>query len=466
MAPLAPKERLDRILGTPGDGAGVSTGTKLALLFGALLLFGLLLAILEPAPTLRYVRVGFLSGSESGNYHAVVGRIAAEVKHRKGEVRNLSSVGSVENVQRLVAGAAGCDVQFALVQDGIEWPAESTLELIGRLPRPETLVFLGRDADRIASLQDLRGARIGIGPIGSGTEQLARRIIAPLVELRLAVSTPTIDEQLVELQRGELDLGAMVIDENARLIDDAVRVRKLQILDTPGVASLAMRFPFLRAGRIEAGHYDLVHPMPPTAKNVLRVDTLIVGNGCASRSVTQGLITAVSAVYPGFVGHNREVPNLTGLPLAPAARRYYDGEGPDLLGVYAPWALDIMPTANWIQLFFALSVVFSGMALAHRFRLWRIDAARVRIESEIPKLFGPGITVGEIAQMQPTDRQRTPEARALLDTLVTRLGAHVERSRRQSMSTLVPMGQEIIYRHQEALMTDLLHALRTFRERL
>jgi hypothetical protein len=68
--------------------------------------------------------------------------------------------------------------------------------------------------------------------------------------------------------------------------------------------------------------------------------------------------------------------------------------------------------------------------------------------------------------MQPTDRQRTPEARALLDTLVTRLGAPVERSRRQSMSTLVPMGQEIIYRHQEALMTDLLHALRTFRERL
>jgi TRAP-type uncharacterized transport system substrate-binding protein len=269
MAPLAPKERLDRILGTPGDGAGVSTGTKLALLFGALLLFGLLLAILEPAPTLRYVRVGFLSGSESGNYHAVVGRIAAEVKHRKGEVRNLSSVGSVENVQRLVAGAAGCDVQFALVQDGIEWPAESTLELIGRLPRPETLVFLGRDADRIASLQDLRGARIGIGPIGSGTEQLARRIIAPLVELRLAVSTPTIDEQLVELQRGELDLGAMVIDENARLIDDAVRVRKLQILDTPGVASLAMRFPCLRTGRIEAGHYDLGHPMPPTARNVV-----------------------------------------------------------------------------------------------------------------------------------------------------------------------------------------------------
>jgi hypothetical protein len=31
---------------------------------------------------------------------------------------------------------------------------------------------------------------------------------------------------------------------------------------------------------------------------------------------------------------------------------------------------------------------------------------------------------------------------------------------------LVPMGQEMAYRYQEALMADLLYALRAFRERL
>ncbi len=247
---------------------------------------------------------------------------------------------------------------------------------------------------------------------------------------------------------------------------EAVQQRKLQILSMPGAESLARRFPFTRAGQIEAGHYDLVHQLPPTAKDVLRVDTLIVGNGCASRSVTQGFITAIAGVYPNFVRHNRDTPNLTGQPMAPAARSYYDSDGPDLLGVYAPWAMDIMLTSNWIQLFFAISVLFNAMALMHRFRLWRIDVARVDIEHGLPRMFGLGATVGDIAKMQPTDAQRTPQARAMLDAAMERLGALSEKSRRQSLSMLVPMGQEMAYRYQEALMADLLHALRLFRERL
>ena len=298
----------------------------------------------------------------------------------------------MENLARLTAAKATCDIHFALVQDGIDWPEDRKLEVVGRLIRPETLLFLGPAADKIVSPDDLRGARIGIGPVGSGTEQLVRHMIAPFAELDLKVSTPTTDEQLAQLQRGELDLGAMVIDEDARQVDEAVRQRKLQILSMPGAESLARRLPFTRVGHIEAGHYDVVHQLPPTDKDVLRVDTLIVGNGCASRSVTQGFITAIAGVYPNFVRHNRDTPNLTGQPMAPAARSYYDNDGPDLLGVYAPWAVDIMLTSSWIQLFFAISVLFNAMALMHRFRLWRIDVARVNIESEIHRMFGAGTT--------------------------------------------------------------------------
>jgi len=462
---MIPSERLQRILGATRQHGGLSTGTKMALLLGAIAVLGLLVALVEPRPSLRHVRVGFLSGSTQGNYHAVVDGISAQVRRQSGQVTNLPSAGSVENIGRLVAGKSRCDVQFALVQDGIDWPTDRGLQLIGRLPRPETLVFLGRDADQVNSAQPLRGARVGIGPVGSGTEQLVRQIVAPFAELNLRISTQPVDQQLEMLQRGELDLGAMVIDEDARLLEDAVRNRKLQILDTPGVESLARHFPFTRVGHIEAGHFDIVRRLPPTTKDVLRVDTLVVGNGCASRSVTQGLITAITAVYPSFVRQNHEAPNLTKLPLAPAARSYFDNDGPDLLGVYAPWAVDIMLTSNWIQLFFAISVLFNAMTLWHRFRLWRIDAARVRIETDIPKLFGPGVTVGEIAAMQPSDQQRTPQARALLESIMGQVGSLAERSRRQSLSVLVPMGQELAYRHQEALMADLLHALRAFRDR-
>src|SRR4029077_5956929 len=100
-------------------------------------------------------------------------------------------------------------------------------------------------------------------------------------------------------------------------------------------------------------------------------------------------------------------------------------------------------------LIFAFSILFNAMAFAHRFRLWRIDARRVELESEIPLLFAPGVTVGEIATMSPDDRQRTAETRARIDDVIEQLVALLDRCRKHSLSVLVPMGQEMSYRYQE-----------------
>ena len=47
-----------------------------------------------------------------------------------------------------------------------------------------------------------------------------------------------------------------------------------------------------------------------------------------------------------------------------------------------------------------------------------------------------------------------------------RLEALTERCRRQSLSILVPMGEEMFYRYQETLIAELLYALRLYRDRL
>jgi hypothetical protein len=171
-------------------------------------------------------------------------------------------------------------------------------------------------------------------------------------------------------------------------------------------------------------------------------------------------------VFPDFVRENRETPNRTGLPLAPAARSYFEHEGPDLVGVYVPWIIDIMPTASWVQLILGVSLLLNAMSLLHRFQVSRLDKNRMRTESVIPLLFGPGVTVGEIAEMEPTERHRTPEARKQLDTTLDRLAKLLERTRRESQSVLVPLGEEIRYHDLEKFIDDLLYALRAFRERL
>ena len=49
---------------------------------------------------------------------------------------------------------------------------------------------------------------------------------------------------------------------------------------------------------------------------------------------------------------------------------------------------------------------------------------------------------------------------------MARLTALAERCRRQSLSVLVPMGEEMSYRYQETLIYDLITALRLYRDRL
>ena len=188
------------------------------------------------------------------------------------------------------------------------------------------------------------------------------------------------------------------------------------------------------------------------------MNTLIIGNGCASRSATQALITLFAELDPSFLRYNRETSNLSGLAYARVARSYYDSGEPDLLGVYAPWVVDIMPTASWVQLALAVSILFNAMGAASRFRLWRLDAARVRLEREIPLLVGPGHTVAEIAIAKPAPGLSTEDARHRAQSLSERLDALHALCRKQSLSILVPMGAEMAYRYQEVLISELIRA--------
>ena len=136
------------------------------------------------------------------------------------------------------------------------------------------------------------------------------------------------------------------------------------------------------------------------------------------------------------------------------------------MGEYLPWLTDIMPTARWLQLIFVFSMLFGAQAMWHRFRLWRLDGQRVRIEGEISALFTPAVTATEIAEMKPERPYGTPEMRPRLDALIAQLEQLHGRCRRQSLSMLVPMGQEMNYRYQEGLVAEWLHALRSFRTKL
>src|SRR5262245_65857525 len=118
-----------------------------------------------------YLRASILTGTVGGHYYTLATRLAKRAKRGHGSLSIIPTAGSIENVSRLTSGQARCSEMFALIQDGTPVSAGAKLELLGRLPEPESLLLLGRPGNAFHTFADLRGASIGVGPQGSRSEE-------------------------------------------------------------------------------------------------------------------------------------------------------------------------------------------------------------------------------------------------------------------------------------------------------
>jgi len=439
---------------------------NLLILVGVLLLLGLLVSRLNLSRSMRRLHVGMASGVVDGHYHAVVDELSRRAAQSRGTVTNVVSAGSADNAAKLRQARAdgSCSVAFALVQDGTDFGKDESIQLLGRLPRSESVFFLGKAADSISEFRELSGKRIAAGAPGSGIAQLSAELFAlpEFAALGAILTHPSTDDALAQAERGDVDLAMLVMDEDAPLIVSAVRDRGLQVVGFPHADVLARRLPHIKTGRIGAGQFEAVRLLPPVDKRVLRVDTLVVGNGCAGRSATIDLLVLLEQTFPDFIRHNRETPNTTALTKSPTAKSYFEKGGPELADEYVPWLVDIMPPANWVYIVMGVSLLFNAMGAAHRFRLWRIDDARVRIEHQIGALFGPSTTLADIERGTASASLATPETRRAIGELIAALETLASRARRQSLSMLVPMGVEMTYRYQEQLIYEAIGSLRAY----
>ncbi|MET0064726.1 MAG: TAXI family TRAP transporter solute-binding subunit [Candidatus Thiodiazotropha sp.] len=427
----------------------------------------LLFRNLDLVPDLSYVELAVLSGSEEGQYHSMVERLASTAAAEGATIINTPSRGSLENLQRLFSAREGCEVQMALVQDGFDSTAYQGLELIGRVGRPEALLLLGRVGDKVDRLADLRGYRIGVGPQRSGSAFLAERLYKSLGFEALGVSLENhpLQQQVEMAAIGQLDLAFFVIDEDAELISRAVRERGLKVVGLQQTEALSRRFPFLHFGTLAAGQYDPVRILPPADKPLLRLDTLLLSNGCASHSDVIAIMTLLERANPNFIERNRATKTPPGLVLSESARGFYENQGAELADEYLPWLVDIMPPSNWVYTIMAVSLFFNLAGFLNNQRLALIDLNRVALENDIAILFGDRVSNDEIRHYDPHKSGRSIDTREL-DRLIDAYRHHMDKCRRQSLSIFSPIGEEMGYRDQEIIMTATLDALRELRVRL
>ncbi len=441
--------------------------TRFAALVGGSLLLILALSLINLSPSLSHLDANLASGPETGNYYEVAARLETSARLQEGTLGNRATKGSVDNLNLLVAEKASCNLHFAIVQDGIVPDGGHGLELIARLPKSESVFILGTQASTLGQFEDMRNLRVGVGPQGSGTDHLARAIFESddFSPLGLRLQNFELGEQLEALKLGSLDLAIFVLDEDAKLIRNAMR-EGLQMASFDHLDVIARNFDFMSYGRIGAGQFDPIAVIPTEDRKVLRVDTMVVGNKCASRTETMALISLLQREFPTLIEHNRGSGGSPAFPTSAASHTFIVNGGPEWADTHVPWLVDIMPISNWFYVIMAISILFNVMTSGHKFRLWRIDANRDRAQQVFRDLLGEHLTPAEIDVLEPQEKHLDTKNIAKLDDAIAELDDLRKRCRAQENSPLVPMGQELAYRYQEEQMEIILTAVRRFRDKI
>ena len=405
-----------------------------------------------------FLKASVLTGSPAGQYHAVGERLAARALKKNGRLNVVATAGSVENVARLLGQNGRCVPGFAFVQDGLPLPSGAGLETLGRLPQPESLLIFTRRERPIDTFNDLKGASVGIGPNGSGTDYLMRQLLedSDLKELGLRPSNHDLEAQAQLVRRGELDLAAFVMNENAEFIRTLANADELQIVAPADIEGLVARDTWLRLGRIPAGFYNVSRPAPATDKLIAQVDTLVITNACMGRSQRLAFLMLLSEEFPNFVRNNPppSARSEDAAPLSDEARQFFANGEPDLADRYFPQLVNLMSPAYWIYLAMGVTILFNTTSAYSRFRLWRIDANREILEARLKALTGLGSTQEHIKTLPPEAIIKSPQDRKAAEDLMKDLEALRLRCEDQLRSMVTPMGREMYYRYQEALIKD------------
>lgn len=289
----------------------------------ALAALGFLLAFLSidpPAPK----RLTLAAGAADGAYHAFAEQYRAFLAREGFTLEILETAGSVDNLARLEDGTA----DIALLQGGIAPDtAHDTLESIASAFLEPVWVFHRRDV-AVATLVDLRGHRVAVGPPGSGSRVLAEQLLAangigaedterlPLGGMAAATA----------LEAGEADAAIFVSSPQAAYVRHLLRAPGVGLLSFRRVAAYGRLHPFLTDVVLDEGAVDLAADLPPQDVVLLAAAASLVARQELHPDLVLLLLKALEAVHGNGDLFDRRGTfpsiDLVDLPLNRNARQY------------------------------------------------------------------------------------------------------------------------------------------------
>jgi hypothetical protein len=285
----------------------------------------LLIWLVDPAPPHTIV---MSAGSRDSSFMLAANEYKKILARNGIKLKVLESDGSLQNLQRLLDPKQHVDI--ALVQGGVaDGLAAATLMSLGSVFYDPVVVFYrGSGVTRLAQLE---GKRIAIGRVGSGTRELALKLLAA------NGITPGGDTALLpvdglpaatQLVSGQVDAAIFNGDSATReLMLRLLRVPGISVMDFEEANAYTRLFPYLDEIDLPPGVLDLRRLIPPDTIHLISPTVELVARTDLHPAISDLLIEAAQEIHgmPGLLQHAGQFPSPVAreYPVSEDAQRYY-----------------------------------------------------------------------------------------------------------------------------------------------
>ncbi|NJN82832.1 MAG: ABC transporter substrate-binding protein [Caldilineaceae bacterium] len=286
------------------------------------------------------------TGREGGAYYGYAADYAALLVDDGVTLKIQPTAGSVQTLQQLIAR----EIPVGFVQSGTAQEMDDTdltgLFSLGSLFYEPLFVFYRQDAfsQPLEYLLDLRGRTIAIGEVGSGTNKLARLLLAEndITEENTTFVEVAVSEAHQLLRDGTVDAGFFVLAPKASVLFDLLLDPDLEMMSFRRAPAYEARFPYLTEFVVTEGTVDLVRNIPSESKTILATTATLVGNELLHPDSARQLLTAAITVHQagGYFEQEGEFPSATNteLTVPPQVADFLE-RGPTDLEKYLPLSL-------------------------------------------------------------------------------------------------------------------------------
>jgi len=348
-----------------------------------LIAFWVAYQFVKPAPPDSFV---MSTGSEEGAYQSFAKRYQEILARNDITLELRPSAGAVENLHRLADEDS--DVDIALVQAGSgdqnDYPGLITL---GSVYYEPVWIFY-RGAPLGDRLRALRGKRIAVGAIGSGTRKLATQLL--LVNEAWSAPTKIVplggDAAASALKKGSIDAAFIIGPPELPMIRDLLQDEHIRLMSFDRAPAYTKAFPFLSKVTLPEGAINLMRNIPPRDVTLLAPTANIVAKEDLHPALIDLTMQALAEVHggSGILQKAGEFPAARDeeFPLSDESRRFYKS-GPPFLQRYLPfWAATLVDRIV-VLLVPILAVLIPVLRFAPTLYNWRLRSRIYRWYGEL-----------------------------------------------------------------------------------